>query len=392
MKFTTKGWVSLKVTKVSEIPTHITLNFSVTDTGIGIRDVDLKKLFSPFAQVDGYVQRQQHGSGLGLVITKQLLMLMDSKLVVESVFGKGSKFHFTITFPKVSPMKPFYADHVILSHDPKVVDKHPHFYNGSQSAKISVSSVYWMSGADNFRRAKSVDQLFKTSLIKKSSMDKSSRPARYFYKLFVFIDGCPENRRLFQQFEDDLFILTLTFPSIMSFLDYLELSPDMMKRMAVKRKAELLGLNMDEEQIARYVFPKVTLEPDEIGKAQLLSKFIFDRHAEASFQGIAVLSIDDASLREYYANVPKIHLNLLFPTFITTLNKAIVHSSPYLQNNGYFCGLFRRERRNKLGTIYSMFSEHSDAIENGKQVLDNHTCCIIVSQTTFCSSWITWEY
>ncbi len=366
MKFTTKGWASLKVTNESELPSHITLKISITDTGIGIKDADLKKLFSPFTQVDGYLQRQQHGSGLGLVITKQLLSLMDSKLVVESTFGKGSDFHFTVTLSKVFPMKPFFADHIFLSRESVPASITKVTSNGSHSVEMSNSSSVWTDRMDTLRRARSADNLGKTALVAHSSMDTASRPARYFYKLFIFIDGCPEVRRIFRKFENDLFVLTMTFPSIISFLEFLNLTDETLRELNYRRKNELCILNMDEDYISNYKYPNKKLDSEEIVKAKMLSKFIFDRHASASFQGIALLSIDDISLKEYYANVSKIHLPLLFPTFITTLNKAIAETGPYLQTKSYFCGLFRKERRHRLGMMYSMFSEQSDAHGAGR--------------------------
>ena len=67
---------------------------SVSDTGIGIREEDLPKLFQRFEQLDSGITRKYDGTGLGLAITKQLVELHGGKIWVESRYGKGTKFSF----------------------------------------------------------------------------------------------------------------------------------------------------------------------------------------------------------------------------------------------------------------------------------------------------------
>ena len=72
------------------------LHFAVKDTGAGIREEDIKRLFSEFKRIDELKNRNVEGSGLGMNIAMQLLVMMDSRLQVESVYGEGSNFHFTL--------------------------------------------------------------------------------------------------------------------------------------------------------------------------------------------------------------------------------------------------------------------------------------------------------
>ncbi|WP_013321735.1 response regulator [Gloeothece verrucosa] len=101
IKFTEKGEVVVNVSsypqeKSSTAPTY-TIEFAVTDTGIGIAPERKDKLFKAFSQVDSSTTRQYGGTGLGLVISKRLTQLMGGEISVDSQQGKGSTFKFTIT-------------------------------------------------------------------------------------------------------------------------------------------------------------------------------------------------------------------------------------------------------------------------------------------------------
>ncbi|MCR5785787.1 MAG: response regulator, partial [Eubacterium sp.] len=74
----------------------ITLKFTILDTGMGIKDEDLEKLFMPFERIDEDKNRSIQGTGIGLALTSQLLKLMNSRLEIESFYGKGTKASFEI--------------------------------------------------------------------------------------------------------------------------------------------------------------------------------------------------------------------------------------------------------------------------------------------------------
>ncbi len=105
IKFTNNGHVTLTLDYETISDSEIMLNFSVEDTGIGIKSEDMTKLFNSFNQLDSKRNRNIEGTGLGLAIVKQLLTLMDGDISVESEYGKGSTFSFS--FPqKVHNIKP----------------------------------------------------------------------------------------------------------------------------------------------------------------------------------------------------------------------------------------------------------------------------------------------
>ncbi len=112
VKFTDKGEVVLRVALASEQeqPNNlveqsddeplIALQFSVSDTGIGIPEDKLDLLFDSFTQVDTSTTRMYGGTGLGLAISKNLVEMMGGRIWLESVLGQGTTFHFTLFAPK----------------------------------------------------------------------------------------------------------------------------------------------------------------------------------------------------------------------------------------------------------------------------------------------------
>ncbi|MBT8119039.1 MAG: response regulator [Gammaproteobacteria bacterium] len=96
IKFTEKGYVYLQVTLGEIKNTETSIKFTVSDTGIGMSTADKKKLFKAFTQADTSITRRFGGTGLGLVISRKLTMLMKGEMGFDSTEGEGSTFWFSV--------------------------------------------------------------------------------------------------------------------------------------------------------------------------------------------------------------------------------------------------------------------------------------------------------
>ena len=96
VKYTEKGSVTLSIGIRKIEGDEVVLHYSVKDTGIGIKEEDLPKLFSAFERIEEKRNRTIEGTGLGMPITSHLLKMMGSELKVESVYGEGSDFSYDI--------------------------------------------------------------------------------------------------------------------------------------------------------------------------------------------------------------------------------------------------------------------------------------------------------
>jgi CheY-like chemotaxis protein/two-component sensor histidine kinase len=125
VKFTSDGGVRVKIAAIDDKEDMIKLRIAVADTGIGISDADMSKLFIRFSQVDSSDTRKYGGSGLGLVISKQIIELMNGTISVQSKEGIGSTFIAEI------PLKIVKAADIPVTDDDE--DKDPAVYSINNS-------------------------------------------------------------------------------------------------------------------------------------------------------------------------------------------------------------------------------------------------------------------
>jgi len=129
-KYTRKGTVTLKING-EKIGNDVWLDIRVSDTGIGIRQEDIEKIFLEYDQVDTRANRKIEGTGLGLSITKNLIRLMGGEIRVESEYGKGTTF--------IARLKQGYVSDKILGRE--IVDSLRNFSFADNKQHVSATLV-----------------------------------------------------------------------------------------------------------------------------------------------------------------------------------------------------------------------------------------------------------
>lgn len=99
IKFTKNGKIEFKITTLEKNEENIIFKSEVIDNGIGIDLIKFSSIFEKFSQYDSSISREYGGSGLGLVIIKNLLQLFQSKIEISSELGKGANFNFVLNMP-----------------------------------------------------------------------------------------------------------------------------------------------------------------------------------------------------------------------------------------------------------------------------------------------------
>jgi len=101
IKYTDQGSVRIRLSKDHDVELGKVWRFEVSDTGVGVAEDDMARLFQKFTQLDQSVSRRVGGTGLGLAITSELVAMHQGRIEVESKLGEGSRF--TVVLP-VSPI------------------------------------------------------------------------------------------------------------------------------------------------------------------------------------------------------------------------------------------------------------------------------------------------
>lgn len=165
IKFTHEGYVLLDIIRQNSSDQEVSVSFEVKDTGIGIPESRIDRLFKPFSQVDSSTTRKYGGTGLGLAITKKLVELLGGTIKVESKEGIGSSFIFELGFERIETTEDSYGNlsflvghqiAVIASSEVAAKCLHHYFDSHGFAVPIYRSSLDFL----NSEGSKKLDMLF----------------------------------------------------------------------------------------------------------------------------------------------------------------------------------------------------------------------------------------
>ena len=154
IKFTEHGEIKLSVSGQT-IEDYNEIHFEVQDTGIGISQDQMDRLFQPFSQVNNTMTRDYGGTGLGLVISKKLVELMGGKIWAKSELGKGSTFYFTIK----AETAPGDEEEHLVGDQPQLVGKHVLIVNDNRTNRRILGAYLYSWGMIPMVAAKTEDAL-----------------------------------------------------------------------------------------------------------------------------------------------------------------------------------------------------------------------------------------
>ena len=140
-KFTAEGSVTVRSKIEHEDRKSIQVTFSVADTGIGITQEQVSRLFKPFSQADSSTQRSYGGSGLGLSICKALVHVLNGKIWLESQLGVGTTVFFTLTFPKALSTTTTASNTTVAAREPDPMATWSSDADGNPSRPTTASAI-----------------------------------------------------------------------------------------------------------------------------------------------------------------------------------------------------------------------------------------------------------
>lgn len=194
LKFTREGYVSISVSS-RQTPYGMNLIVRVKDTGIGLKEESVEKLFTSFNQVDTKRSRQEGGIGLGLAISQAMVDMMGGFMSVQSEYGKGSQFQFVV------PQK-------VVSHKPAVAVRDPGRLN--VAVYIDMEQIASTDVRDEYGRAIShmMEQLHVKSHFCRNLEELKQRAKREaFSHIFISIAEYGEGREYFNKIAKDVKVI-----------------------------------------------------------------------------------------------------------------------------------------------------------------------------------------
>jgi len=168
IKFTEKGYIELTISLEEEIEEEVKINFILKDTGIGIEKKKLTLILESFMQADNDNTRKYGGIGLGLSLSKRLIELLGGKLKVESEFGKGSIFSFSLILKKENELilKNHFINQKDLNSNKSDLEKEIISFNYELKNILKKDVIEVLLCEDNYFNSLLVEKIFEYTPIK----------------------------------------------------------------------------------------------------------------------------------------------------------------------------------------------------------------------------------
>lgn len=149
VKFTHEGVITVKIHLAEESDQAVVLNFSVSDTGIGIDNQKIDEIFESFTQASVETSRKYGGSGLGLTITKQLLEMQNGSIHFESELEKGTTFHFSLPFERGKTDQLFFESKKLKDYQGTLQNKNFLVAEDNKVNQMVIQNVLKKAGASS---------------------------------------------------------------------------------------------------------------------------------------------------------------------------------------------------------------------------------------------------
>lgn len=159
IKFTQHGYVAIRVLFTNSIDNNYDFKFTITDTGVGMSEINKQRLFNAFTQADTSITRRFGGTGLGLVISRSLANLLKGQINFESTLDSGSVFWLSLPLKK---------SHQTYDYDlSQVQDKHVILYESTPQLRICSRQLLncWKSNIQQVNNLKQLSTLLKSNMI-----------------------------------------------------------------------------------------------------------------------------------------------------------------------------------------------------------------------------------
>ncbi len=316
IKFTDEGYVKLSVKMQEAEDDNCQLYFRIEDSGQGIKEEDIGKLFGSFQQVDMKMNRYKEGTGLGLSICKQLVELMGGTIGVESTYGKGSTFWFSLSQKKRSE-KPAAAIKQLKTEELVIGGKLSNVYTRDSYQNVAKTYGIHTITIEEAMESNTPMNFFFTDDIENLSVEQKQKLKLWNTKLCVLQNPMQQNMKDIKALLVNKPLYSLNFCQIINNEEMQSVNEeDELSFIAPKAKILIVDDNEMNLKVAKGLLAplQMQIETADGGKKALQKikqkhyDIVFMDHMMPGMDGVEVTKAVRALSEEYYKNLPIVAL------------------------------------------------------------------------------------